>query len=161
MKGYFDAGDYMKFTFPMAFSMTMLSWGLIQYWETYEAIGELNYAVETVKWGADWLLKANPRKDVLFACVGDPKKDHQYWGRAENFTDWRPTSKVTTSSPGSDLAAEVSAAMSAASLVLRKYGDESTYPAILAARAELLLNFANQNRRMYHESAPVVAKHYR
>ena len=151
----------MKFTFPMAFSMTMLSWGLIQYWETYEAIGELNYAVETVKWGADWLLKANPRKDVLFACVGDPKKDDQYWGRAENFTDWRPTSKVTTSSPGSDLAAEVSAAMSAASLVLRKYGDESTYPAILAARAELLLNFANQNRRMYHESAPVVAKHYR
>lgn len=127
----------MKFTFPMAFSMTMLSWGLIQYWETYEAIGELDYAVETVKWGADWLLKANPRKDVLFACVGDPKvniiifkflnkfllymfkfkKDHSYWGRAENFTDWRPTAKVTTSSPGSDVAAEVSAAMSAASLI--------------------------------------------
>jgi hypothetical protein len=28
--GYFDAGDHMKFTFPMAFSMTILSWGVLQ-----------------------------------------------------------------------------------------------------------------------------------
>ena len=26
--GFFDAGDYMKFTFPLAFTMNVLSWSL-------------------------------------------------------------------------------------------------------------------------------------
>ena len=47
--GYFDAGDHLKFTFPMAFSMTMLSWSMLHYWEAYEAIGELDNAVEQIK----------------------------------------------------------------------------------------------------------------
>ena len=29
-KGYFDAGDHMKFTFPMAYSITIICWGLLQ-----------------------------------------------------------------------------------------------------------------------------------
>ena len=29
--GYFDAGDHVKFGFPMAASMTMLSWGVVEY----------------------------------------------------------------------------------------------------------------------------------
>ena len=29
-RGYFDAGDHLKFTLPMAFSMTLLSWSLLQ-----------------------------------------------------------------------------------------------------------------------------------
>ena len=126
--GYFDAGDHLKFTFPMAFSMTMLSWSMLHYWEAYEAIGELDNAVEQIKWGAEWLARANPRKNELFALVGNPKVDHDYWGRAENFTAHRPTFKVTTGSPGSDVAGEVAAAMAAASLVLRKWGDESSFP---------------------------------
>ena len=120
----------MKFTFPMAFSMTMLCWGVIQYWEAYEAIGELDYAIEQIKWGTDWLLKADPRENVLFGVVGNPIEDHSYWGRPENFTDYRPTFKVTSGSPGSELAAEVAAAMSAASLVFRKYGKNNPFKLI-------------------------------
>ena len=26
--GFFDAGDYMKFTFPLSFTMNVLSWSL-------------------------------------------------------------------------------------------------------------------------------------
>ena len=29
-KGYFDVGDHMKFTFPMAYSITIICWGLLQ-----------------------------------------------------------------------------------------------------------------------------------
>ena len=36
--------------------------------------------------------------------------------RPENYTEFRPTFKVTVGSPGSDVAAEVAAAMAAASL---------------------------------------------
>ena len=160
-KGYFDAGDHLKFTFPMAFSITMLNWSLLQYWEAYSAIGELDNAVDQVRWGLDWLVRANPRQNELFALVGDPKIDHNYWGRPENFTAHRPTFKVTTGSPGSDVAAEVAAAMASGSLVLQRWGDESTFPENLKKRAELLFNFANENRRHYHLSVPAVTKHYK
>jgi endoglucanase len=29
--GYYDAGDNVKFGFPMAFSVTLLSWSVIEY----------------------------------------------------------------------------------------------------------------------------------
>jgi len=98
---------------------------------------------------------------VLFAIVGEPKKDHDYWGRAENYTDFRTGQMVTEGSPGSAVSAEVAAAMAAASLVLTRWGDESIYPKQLQARAELLIDFAASHRRMYHQSVPVLAKHYK
>ena len=30
-KGWFDAGDHVKFNFPMAFTATLLGWGLIDH----------------------------------------------------------------------------------------------------------------------------------
>ena len=32
-KGWFDAGDHVKFNFPMAFTATLLGWGLIDHTE--------------------------------------------------------------------------------------------------------------------------------
>ena len=51
--------------------------------------------------------------------------------------------------------------MAAASLVLKKWGDETSYPGNLAKRAELLFEFANEHRRHYHLSVPAAAKHYK
>lgn len=55
--GYYDAGDNVKFHFPMAFAMTMLSWSVIEYRHKYEAVNEYAHARELIKWGADYLLK--------------------------------------------------------------------------------------------------------
>lgn len=54
--GYYDAGDNIKFHFPMAFSMTMLSWTVIEYSHKYKSIGEYNHIRELIKWGTDYLL---------------------------------------------------------------------------------------------------------
>ena len=35
--GYYDAGDNIKFHFPMAFSMTLLSWSVVEYSDRYKA----------------------------------------------------------------------------------------------------------------------------
>ncbi|KAF2346545.1 Protein of unknown function DUF4817 [Trinorchestia longiramus] len=35
--GYYDAGDHVKFGFPMAYSVTVLSWGLLSYRAGYES----------------------------------------------------------------------------------------------------------------------------
>ncbi|KAG8065165.1 hypothetical protein GUJ93_ZPchr0004g39323 [Zizania palustris] len=54
--GYYDAGDNIKFHFPMAFSMTLLSWSVIEYSAKYKAVGEYDHARELIKWGTDYLL---------------------------------------------------------------------------------------------------------
>ena len=54
--GYYDAGDNIKFHFPMAFSMTLLSWSVIEYSAKYKAMGEYDHVRELIKWGTDYLL---------------------------------------------------------------------------------------------------------
>jgi hypothetical protein len=43
--GYYDAGDNIKFHFPMAFSMTVLSWSVIEYSAKYKAVGEYDHGL--------------------------------------------------------------------------------------------------------------------
>lgn len=54
--GYYDSGENTKFHFPLAFSMTMLSWSMIEYPHKYRAINEYNHTRELIKWGTDYLL---------------------------------------------------------------------------------------------------------
>lgn len=64
--GYYDAGDAIKFNFPQAFSITMLSWSVIEYSGKYEATGELNHVKELIKWGTDYFLKTfNSTADTI------------------------------------------------------------------------------------------------
>ena len=55
--GYYDAGDNIKFGFPGAYTITVLSWSVIEYSAKYEALGELNHVKELIKWGSDYILK--------------------------------------------------------------------------------------------------------
>jgi endoglucanase len=54
--GYYDAGDNIKFHFPMAFSMTLLSWSVLEYSAKYKAVEEYDHVRELIKWGTDYLL---------------------------------------------------------------------------------------------------------
>ncbi|KAK9151606.1 hypothetical protein Syun_009915 [Stephania yunnanensis] len=50
---YYDAGDNAKFGLPMAFTITMMSWSIVEYGKQMAANGELEHAMEAVKWGND------------------------------------------------------------------------------------------------------------
>lgn len=67
--GYFDAGDHVKFAFPMTYSMTTIAWGVIEYMDVYTAAGELEYALDCIKWGVDWIMKAHVGKDEFYGQV--------------------------------------------------------------------------------------------
>nr|GLL37525.1 hypothetical protein CQW23_20325 [Ipomoea trifida] len=68
--GYYDAGDAIKFSFPQAFSLTMLSWSVIEYSSKYEAAGELNHVKDIIQWGTDYLLKTfNSSADTIDRVV--------------------------------------------------------------------------------------------
>lgn len=71
-KGMYDAGDHMKFGFPMAFSATVLSWAILEYGDQMASVKELDHAQESLKWITDYLVNAHPSKNVLYVQVSNP-----------------------------------------------------------------------------------------
>ncbi|KAJ9146976.1 hypothetical protein P3X46_029188 [Hevea brasiliensis] len=157
-KGMYDAGDLIKFGFPMAFTATMLSWAILEYGEHMNTVNQLGYAQESLKWIIDYLINAHPSPDVLYIQVGDPDVDHNCWQRPETMTEKRPLLQVNTSFPGTDVAAETAAAMASASLVFKKIN--SSYSNLLLTHAQQLFNFADTYRGSYSESIPQLQKFY-
>ena len=154
--GWLDAGDNVKFNFPMAHTVTTLAWGGIEYYDAYQQSGQLDELARNIKWITDYLLNSfandNPGEYVLYGQVGDGSKDHKWWGSAEvvHYEMERPAYKIDTSCPGSDLAAETSAALASSSILFRKNGDLA-YADLLVAQAEKLFDFANNYRGKYSD----------
>ncbi|KAI3796104.1 hypothetical protein L1987_38768 [Smallanthus sonchifolius] len=106
--GYYDAGDNIKFGFPMAFTTTMLAWSVIDFGRTMGS--ELGHAVRAVKWGTDYLLKATATDGVVYVQVGDAISDHNCWERPEDMDTLRTVYKIDRNHPGSVVAGETAAA---------------------------------------------------
>nr|GMC62006.1 endoglucanase 4-like [Ipomoea batatas] len=129
--GYYDAGDNVKYSFPMAFSATMLAWSVVEYGG---AMGEeRRHALEAVRWATDFLLKATEKTNVVYALVGVPVEDHHCWERPEDMDTPRTSFAVTDKSPGSEVSAEIAAAMAAASLAFK--ASDPRYSKLLLQRA--------------------------
>lgn len=157
--GYFDAGDHVKFGFPMAFTTTMLAWGLIDFAEGHQIAGQTEYGLATVKWATDYFLKAHTATSEFYGQVGEGNVDHAYWGRPEDMTMERPSMKIDSDKPGSDLAGETAAAFAAASIAFKDV--DSAYAATLLQAAEELYQFADERRDVYHNSITDAANFYR
>jgi hypothetical protein len=54
---YSLAGDLVKFGFPMAYTVTVVAWGVIDYEDAYVKAGELENVHKMIKWGTDYFLK--------------------------------------------------------------------------------------------------------
>src|SRR5690606_6895200 len=139
--GWYDAGDHVKFGFPMAFTATMLAWGAIESPEGYIRSGQMPYLKDNLRWVNDYFIKAHPSPNVLYVQVGDGDADHKWWGPAEVMPMERPSFKVDPSCPGSDVAAETAAAMAASSIVFAD--DDPAYAATLVQHAKQLYTFAD------------------
>ncbi|KAI4388381.1 hypothetical protein MLD38_000714 [Melastoma candidum] len=156
--GYYDAGDNVKFGLPMAFTVTMLSWGVIEYSHQMSDAGELKHAVEAIKWGTDYFIKAHTHPNVLWAQVGDGDTDHYCWQRPEDMTTSRHAYKVDENNPGSDVAGETAAAMAAASIVFRR--TDPHYAHLLLHHSQELFKFADRYRGKYDDSVSAAEGYY-
>ncbi|ONK62477.1 uncharacterized protein A4U43_C07F4290 [Asparagus officinalis] len=156
--GYYDSGDNVKFGFPMAFTVTLLSWSAVEFSSQLYAKGELQNALAAIRWGTDYLLKAHPQPDVLYAEVGDGNSDHACWQRPEDMTTPRNSYWLGDSKPGSDVAGETAAALAAASIVFGK--SDGGYAGQLVSHAKQLFDFARNHRGVYSNSIPIVQGFY-
>ncbi|MBY8871253.1 glycoside hydrolase family 9 protein [Micromonospora sp. PLK6-60] len=147
--GWYDAGDHVKFGFPMAFSATMLAWGAVEYRDGYVASGQLPHLLNNLRFVNDYFVKAHPAPNVLYGQVGKGDDDHKWWGPAEVMPMARPAYKIDASCGGADLAGETAAAMAASSMVFRP--TDAAYADKLLGHAKQLYTFADTVRKNYHE----------
>lgn len=156
--GYYDAGDHVKFGLPMAFTVTMLAWGVVDYREQIANAGELRHALAAIKWGTDYFIKAHTNPNVLWAEVGDGDTDHYCWQRPEDMMTSRQAYRIDEHNPGSDLAGETAAAMAAASMAFRKTNPH--YSHLLLQHAQQLFEFGDRYRGEYDKSVRVASSYY-
>uniref|UniRef100_A0A1J3J794 Endoglucanase n=1 Tax=Noccaea caerulescens TaxID=107243 RepID=A0A1J3J794_NOCCA len=157
-KGLYDAGDHIKFGFPMAFTATILSWSILEYGDQMDAVNQLASAKESLRWTTDFFIKAHPSDNVLYIQVGDPKVDHPCWERPETMKEKRPLIKIDAETPGTEVAAEAAAAMASASLVFKD--SDPQYSSTLLRHAKQLFDFADTKRGSYSVNIPEVQGYY-
>ncbi|XP_060533137.1 endoglucanase E-4-like [Cylas formicarius] len=157
--GYYDGSDYVKFSYTMAYTMTILSWGLLAYENTYKNISLYNDTLDAIKWGTDYFLKCHVSSHELYGQVGDFTSDHAYWGRPEEMTMDRPAFKIDELHPGTDLAGQVSSALSSASIVFRHINQ--TYAQLLLNHSLELYDFAKEFRGLSVDVLPGAKEYYK
>lgn len=142
--GWFDAGDHVKFGFPMASSVTMLAWGAVDYRNAYEQAGQLDDLLNNLRFVNDYFIAAHPTPNELYGQVGQGGPDHTFWGPAESAEEKTGASrlsfKIDLDCKGPDLAAETAAAMASSAMVFQ--ATDANYANELIGHARDLYNLA-------------------
>ena len=156
--GYYDAGDNVKFNFPGAGALTLITWSGIDFQKGYKKAGQYKYMLDMVKWGTDYFLKCHPEKYVFYIQVGDGNIDHGFWYPPEYINYPYPSYKIDKDHPGSEVAGEVAATFAAASILFKD--EDSAYSETLLEHAKDIFEFADEYRGDYTTSVPEVSQFY-
>ncbi|KAK9136258.1 hypothetical protein Syun_015588 [Stephania yunnanensis] len=148
--GYYDAGDNVKFNFPMAFTTTMLAWSVIEFGEAMPPY-ELRNALVAIKWSTDYLLKTVSQPGRIF--VGDPIIDHNCWERSEDMDTTRTVYSVEAPNSASEVAGETAAALAASSMAFRRF--DPGYAETLLRNAERAFEYADTYKGAYSDNESV------
>ncbi|MDQ2085549.1 glycoside hydrolase family 9 protein [Herbivorax sp. ANBcel31] len=142
--GWYDAGDHVKFNFPMSYTAAMLGWAVYEYEDAFKQSGQYNHILNNIRWATDYFIKCHPEPNVYYYQVGDGHLDHAWWGPAEAMQMERPSYKVDEDNPGSSVVAGTSAALAVASIVFEDVDDD--YSEKCLEHAKQLFEFANTTK---------------
>ena len=159
--GWYDAGDHVKFNLPMAYSASMLAWGLYQYPEGVEKCGEMTNYVNNLEFVLDYLAECD-RGDKVVYQVGNGTIDHTWWGPVEliqygmqdSGTSYDSARAILVSSDGcSAVFGEMAAALAAGSCALKDRIDQSKIDDYIA-HAENIFKLADSSKSndVYNDS---------
>ncbi|PON95120.1 Glycoside hydrolase [Trema orientale] len=141
----------------------MLSWSTVDTRDKPEAKNELSNALDAIKWGTDYLIKAHPQPNFLYGQVGDGGSDHSCWERPEDMDTSRLAYKIDEEIPGSDLAAETAAAFAAASVAFAPVDHDYAYNLQTQVKQVLhlqLFAFARDYNGLYQQSITGAGEFY-
>lgn len=156
--GYYDAGDTIKFGLPMATSISLLAWGLLEFPKGYPDVARMR---DTLKWGTDYFIKCHTAPNEFYAQVGTGTEEHMVWKPPEIMLKDRVRigAKLNETQPGSDVVGSTAAALAATSLVFRDH--DPAYAGELLHHAKELYEFGNNFKGKYSDIIPDAHKFYR
>ncbi|XP_044468828.1 endoglucanase 8-like isoform X1 [Mangifera indica] len=132
----------------MSFSITMLAWSVIEFGDSMGS--DQQHALEAIRWGTDYLMKATSIPNFIYVQVGEPYNDHNCWERPEDMDTARTPYAISKDFPGSEVAAEIAAALASSSIVFKR--SNCTYSQELIRRAEMVFSFADKYRGFYNDT---------
>jgi endoglucanase len=157
--GWYDAGDHVKFGFPMAYSATVLGWGAIDFKDGYVKSGQYTAIKNNLRFVYDYFIKCHTSPNELYGQVGNGDEDHRFWGAPEIMTMVRPSYKIDATKPGTELAMETAAALAAGRIIFAT--EDPTYSALLLKHAKELYVFGNTYRGKYSDAITDASTFYK
>ncbi|KIM68684.1 glycoside hydrolase family 9 protein [Scleroderma citrinum Foug A] len=164
--GYYDAGDYIKCTFPLSATVMSICWGATDFGKGYDLANQSPYLDDMLRWSLNWLIKAHPSNNTLIVQIADTNSTDAYWGGDQNIPGPRLSYQINSTSPGTDAAAGAAAAFAACSnlyanrVFSNSYSgpatlQNATFAATLLQHAQELYNFATSaSKVVYQQSVP-------
>lgn len=126
-KGWYDAGDHVKFNLPMAYSASMLAWGLYMYGDGVEKIGQYDIYKNNLEYALDYLADCDLGDEVVFQ-VGNGTDDHTWWGPVElleyGMAEGSYYKRPYYTGTGSAVCGEMAAALAAGAAALKGKSDK-------------------------------------
>lgn len=151
--GWYDAGDHVKFNLPMAYSASMLAWGIYQYPDGVEKCGEMTNYVNNLTFVLDYLAECDKGDEVVYQ-VGNGQLDHTWWGPVELYeyglteqgSSFESARAVLSASDGcSAVFGEMAAALAAGCCALEGRIEQSKLDGYLA-HAENIFELADASK---------------
>ncbi|EFA80815.1 putative glycoside hydrolase [Heterostelium album PN500] len=134
--GYFDAGDYIKFTFPLAYVMTTLGWSYVQFQDNIVNKCHLqDEYLSVLKYGTDWIMNAHYDANHLVTQV-DVMNSHSAWNKPSDIDYKRTLFTVDNTQKCTDVAMQSASALAMASLAFAS--TNPTYSTQLLTKAKSL-----------------------
>jgi hypothetical protein len=164
--GWYDAGDHVKFNYPMFTSASRLAVATWKYENalaasSFDGASNLYWARREVRWVMDYIVRCHTADRVLVAQVGDGGIDHGYIGRAEYMNVQRPVATVSADKPGADLVGAAAAALANGHMALKAF--DPTFAATCLEHSKTLFDWAVEtaDRGTYDDSVTGAKQFYK
>jgi endoglucanase len=143
--------------FPYSWTLSTLAFAMAEFPDGFRH--DLVHALDNIRWMADYMQAAYVSDDEIVVGMGDPEADHAQWRRPEDDVHPRTPYVISTTRPGADVAAGMSAALAATSYVFTNV--DPAYSTRLLKTAGRLYKFAAKHPGLYSDSVPAAAKFYK
>lgn len=159
--GWYDDGGMIKNAYTTAFTVSMVSWAYHEFKGGYQASSNVDFAANTIRWGADYLMKAAVTNitgngvamaPIFVAQVGKIELDRAYWGSPEKATMQRPAYQLNAKQPGTDCMAMAAAGLASAAVAIQD--DSAQVAEMYLQKAITLYQLAQQWRGYYSKWIP-------
>ena len=148
--GWHDAGDHVKFNYPMGQAVYNLATLYVDRREAVDNSGNKDLLIKQLRFVGDYMIKCHPEPNSYVIQVAQGEVDHSFWEVPEENNYERKSYMADLDQPNTELAGANAAAFAALSMAFR--GEDDAYSDELLQHARDLYDFGYQNQVSYNDN---------